>query len=143
LEKVGTVIKPFDSKIRTQQYRHPFGAISQPANVKTNETTSVALGGALALAGVGLFVGLLVDSIQLVTASLFATLCLIVLSLLVMFRQEGVVTPENKLIGGFVALAMGLLFVLSWATTLPQEIIFGVVLLVGVVVPMFLLEREK
>lgn len=101
----------------------------------------MGLGLAYVVAGVGLLVALLSDSLELVTAVLGALLLLIVLSLGTIFRREGLVTPENKLIGGFVLVAMGLLFGLNRATDLASELIFGVVLCVGVIVPHLLIQR--
>lgn len=49
-------------------------------------------------------------------------------------------TAENKLIGIFVLVAMGLLFGLLEFTNLPSEIVYGIVFGVGVVVPGLLLQ---
>lgn len=89
------------------------------------------LGVAYVVAGVALFVGLLTDSFGLSAAALGSLLLLIVLSLGTIVRREGLVTPENKVIAVCVLAAMGLLFGLSQYTDLSQELIFGVVFLVG------------
>ena len=91
--------------------------------------------------GIGLFYSLATDSMNLFLVALAGTLVVIVGSLGIMFRREGVITPENKLIGGFVLIAMGLLFGLSELTDLSFELIFGIVFVVGVLIPMFLLEH--
>ena len=101
----------------------------------------LGLGLAYVVAGVGLLVALLANSLDLITAVLGALVLLIVLSLGTVLRREGLVTPENKVIGVCVLTALGLLFGLGSFTDLPSELIFGVVFLVGVIVPHLLVHR--
>ncbi|WP_336325292.1 hypothetical protein [Halovenus sp. HT40] len=98
------------------------------------------LGVAYVVAGVALFAGLLTDSFGLSAAVLGSLLLLIVLSLGTIIRREGLITPENKVIGGCVLAAMGLLFGCSQYTEFSRELIFGVVFLVGVIVPHLLVQ---
>lgn len=46
------------------------------------------------------------------------------------------VSRENKVIGGFVVVAMVLTYGGFWLTDLPDEILMGVLFLVGIVIPM-------
>ena len=98
------------------------------------------LGVAYLLVGVGLFASLAIGSITLIAAVLVGILGVIFVSLALVVYQEGLVTPENKIIAIFVLLAMGLLFGLSEFTELPSEVVFGAVFLVGVLVPHLLIE---
>lgn len=98
------------------------------------------LGIAYLLAGLALFYSLLTDSIEVFSVFLVAMLVLIVVSLYILYRREGLVTAENKIIGVFVLLAMGLLFGLHEVTDLPSEVVFGAVFVVGVLVPWALLQ---
>ena len=100
----------------------------------------VGLGLAYLLVGVGFFYGILADSFDVLVLSLGGVLVLLVPSLYLVVRQEGLVTAENKLIGAFVLVATGLLVSLSGLTDLASEIVFGVVLVVGVGVPWLLLQ---
>lgn len=99
-----------------------------------------ALGLAYLLVGIGLFYSLATDSIQLFSAVLVGILGLILLSLFIIIRREGLVTAENKVISVFVLLAMGLLFGLYEFTALSSEIVFGIVFVVGVIVPHLLFQ---
>lgn len=98
------------------------------------------LGIAYLLAGLALFYSLLTDSIEVFSVFLVAMLVLIVVSLYVLYRREGLVTAENTVIGVFVLLAMGVLFGLYEFTGLPSEVVFGAVLVVGVIIPWILLQ---
>ena len=106
----------------------------------TDKMKVAALGLAYLLVGVGFFYSLTTDSIQLLTAVLVGVLGLIVLSLGIIIRREGLVTAENKVIGVFVLVAMGLLFGLIEYTTLSSEVVFGIVFVIGVIVPHLLLQ---
>lgn len=110
------------------------------SGTRDTDAKYAVLGLAYLLVGIGFFDGLLTDSIRLLTAVLAGVLGLILLSLVIITRQEGLVTAENKLIGTFVLVAMGLLFGLYEYTQFPSEIVFGLVFLVGVIVPHLLLE---
>lgn len=90
--------------------------------------------------GVGLVYSLATGSTEAFVAVLGAILALMALSLYVLYRREGLLTAENAVIGVFVLLAVGLLVGLGGATDLPTEIVLGVVLLVGVIVPGMLVE---
>jgi len=105
-----------------------------------SRASNAALGIAYLLVGIGLAYSLAVNSIGLFAAVLVGVLGLVVLSLAILVRREGLITAENKLIGAFVLLAMALLFGLHELTALPSEIVFGVVFAVGVVVPHLLLD---
>lgn len=95
-----------------------------------------ALGAAyVVVVGLGLFYSLATDSIRLFTAVLVGVVGLIGLSLALVVSHEGLVTAENKLVAAFVLAAMGLLFGLTALTDLPSELVFGVVFVVGVLVP--------
>lgn len=100
-----------------------------------------ALGAAYVVVGVGLFYSLATNSIRLFTAVLLGVLGLIGLSLALIVRHEGLVTAENKLIAAFVLAAMGLLFGLTAFTDLSSELVFGVVFVVGVLVPHLLVSE--
>ena len=115
------------------------GEIKQDRSV-TDKMKITALGLAYLLVGVGFFVSLATDSIQLFTAVAVGILGLIIVSLVIIIRREGLVTAENKVISVFVLLAMGLLFALHEFTTLSSEIVFGIVFIVGVIVPHLLLQ---
>ena len=103
----------------------------------------LALGVAYLLVGVGLFVSLATGSSRLFTAVAIGILGLVGVSLAVMVSQEGLLTRENKLIGGFVLAAIALLFGLVGSTDLPEEAIIGVVFLVAVVIPQLLIEHSN
>ncbi|USZ71590.1 hypothetical protein [Natronosalvus halobius] len=100
----------------------------------------VALGLSYVAVGIALFYALATDSIELVTAVLVGVLGLLLLSLYIVVRREGLVTAENRLIGTFVLVAMGLLYGLYEFTSLSSEAVFGIVFVVGVIVPHLLLE---
>ncbi|MFT4920906.1 MAG: hypothetical protein ACI8XM_000097 [Haloarculaceae archaeon] len=100
----------------------------------------VALAVAYVAVGFGLFYSLATESIDLFSGVLVAIVVLVGISLYILYRREGLLTAENRLIGIFVLLAMGLLFGLLEFTDLPSEIVYGVVFGVGVVVPGFLLQ---
>lgn len=93
------------------------------------------LGLAYLAASLGLFYSLVVDSTDLFLVALVGNLALFIISLGVIVRREGVITAENKLIGTFVLVAMGLLIRLSTFTDLPFEVVIAVVIAVGVVAP--------
>lgn len=95
----------------------------------------VLLGLGYLVAGFGLFYSLAVDSTDLFLVALVGNLALFIISLGVIVRREGVITAENKLIGTFVLVAMGLLIGLRTLTDLPFEVVIAVVITVGVVAP--------
>lgn len=99
------------------------------------------LGLAYLVVGIGFFAALLTDWVGLLTAVLVAILGLSLVSLLVIVRHEGLRTRENAVIGVFVVLAIALLLLFQAFTDLSNEVIFGVVFAVGIVVPYLLLER--
>lgn len=101
---------------------------------------TLALGLGYVLVGIGLFYSLATESTTLFRVVLVAILVLVGVSLYVLYRREGLLTAENGLIGGFVVVAMALLFVLSEFMALPFEVVFGVVFVVGVLVPGAILE---
>lgn len=101
----------------------------------------MALGIAYVVAGVGLMAALLTNSLDLIAVALGSLLLLIVLSLGTIIRREGLLTQENGVIGVCVLAAMGLLFGLTQYTDLSQELIFGLVFLVGVIVPHLLVQH--
>lgn len=104
---------------------------------------ATAFGLASLLIGIGLLYGIVTGSIDLMLGTFLATLALVVISLYVVFRQEGVLTVENRVIGIFVLLALGLFFGLHEYTTFPSVVILGSVIIVGVVVPNLLLNRSR
>ena len=106
----------------------------------TDKMKITALGLAYLLVGVGFFISLATNSIQLFTAVAVGILGLVIVSLVIIIRREGLVTTENKVISVFVLLAMGLLFGLYEFTTLSSEVVFGIVFIVGVIVPHLLLQ---
>ncbi|WP_436901314.1 hypothetical protein [Halovenus halobia] len=93
------------------------------------------LGIAYIITGFGLLVSILTGSLDLIVAALGSILLLVVFSLGTVVYREGLVTPENKVIAVCVLAAMGLLFGLTTYTRLPDELIFGAVFVVGVIVP--------
>lgn len=106
----------------------------------TDKMKTTALGVAYLLVGVRFFYSLATDSVQLLTAVLPGVVGLILLSLAIIIRREGLITPENRVISVFVLLAMGLLFGLYEFTTLSLEIVFGIVFILGVIFPHLLLQ---
>lgn len=100
----------------------------------------IALAVAYVAVGLGLFYSLATESITLFSGVLVAIVGLVGLSLYILYRREGLVTAENKLISIFVLVATGLLFGLFEFTDLPFEIVYGIVFGVGVVVPGLLLQ---
>jgi len=115
------------------------GEMKQDKSV-TDKMKITALGLAYLLVGVGFFISLATNSIQLFTAVAVGILGLVIVSLVIIIRREGLVTTENKVISVFVLLAMGLLFGLYEFTTLSSEVVFGIVFIVGVIVPHLLLQ---
>lgn len=99
------------------------------------------LGIACIVIGLALFYSLIIGSMEMFLAVLLAILGLVVISLVIVFRREGIITPENKLIAIFVFVSMALLFGLSEFTNLPEVVVFGVVIVVGVLVPHYLLNQ--
>lgn len=112
---------------------------SPPERLETRSSLEqfliVLLGVAYLVAGLGLFYSLAVDSTELFLVALVGNLALIIISLGVIVRREGVVTAENKLIGTFVLVATGLLIGLTTFTDLSFEVVIAVVIAVGVVAP--------
>lgn len=108
-----------------------------------SEASTAALGVAYLLVGVGLAYSLAANAVGLFVAVLAGVLGLVVVSLAILVRREGLVTAENRLIGAFVLLAMALLFGLHELTALPSEVVFGVVFAVGVGAPHLLLEYTE
>lgn len=104
------------------------------------EVGLATLGLVYVVVGVGLFVGLVTDSIEVVAAALVGVVGSMAVSLYVVVRREGLVTAENGIIGASVLVAMGLLVVLPAVPGIPSSAVFGVVFTVGVVVPHLLLE---
>ncbi|MFC7213371.1 hypothetical protein ACFQO4_04650 [Saliphagus sp. GCM10025334] len=101
----------------------------------------VALGLSYVAVGIALFYGLATNSIELVMAVLVGVVGLLLLSLYIVVRREGLVTAENRLIGTFVLVAMGLLYGLYEFTALSSEVVFAIVFVVGVILPHLLLEH--
>lgn len=66
---------------------------------------------------------------------------MIVFSLGTVVYRDGLVTPEHKVISVCVLAAMGLLFGLTTYTSLPDEVIFGAVFVVVVIVPHLAVSR--
>ncbi|WP_276302730.1 hypothetical protein [Halorussus lipolyticus] len=95
----------------------------------------VALAVAYVSVGLGLVYSLATGSIDLFSGVLVAIVVVVGLSLYILYKREGLMTAENRLIGIFVLIAMGLLFGLLEFTDLPSEIVYGIVFAVGVVVP--------
>lgn len=105
--------------------------------------TVSALALAYVLVGVGFAYSLVANSTAVFGVVLLATGIVVVVSLVILVEREGLVTAENKLIGGFVLFAMVLLLGLSTLTDVAFEIVFGLVVLVGVVVPGLLLQYTR
>ncbi|AEH36510.1 hypothetical protein [Halopiger xanaduensis] len=106
------------------------------------KTTGV-LAVAYVLVGIGFAYGLVAESTTVLGAALLATGLVVIGSLLILAGREGIVTAENKLIGTFVLLAMVLLVGLSTFTDVAFEVVFGLVVLVGVVAPGVLLQYTR
>ncbi|WP_435073746.1 hypothetical protein [Halorubrum sp. HHNYT27] len=95
----------------------------------------VALTVAYVAVGLGLFYSLATESIDLFSGVLAAIVVLVGLSLYILYKREGLMTAENRLIGIFILIAMGLLFGLLEFTDLPSDVVYVIVFGVGVVVP--------
>lgn len=98
------------------------------------------LGIAYVLAGLGLFYGLAMDSMQIFNAALLAILLLLAVSMFIIVRNEPFITRENAVISACVFVAVALYLGLSTFTTLPFVVLIGVLLVVGVIVPGLLLQ---
>lgn len=96
---------------------------------------------AYVVVGIAFFYSLIFGSTELLMGVLLVLLVLIVLSVAIIVMRKGLITPENKLIGVFVLLAMALLFGLTTFTNLPEIVVFGVVIVVGIIIPNQLLKR--
>ena len=101
------------------------------------------LGIACVLAGVGMFYGLVVDSMQIVNGALVAIVVLLAVWLIVFIRTEPVVSGENAVIAICVFTAMGLYLLLGTFTALPFAVLAGVLLGVGVILPGLLLQYSS
>ncbi|WP_440763361.1 hypothetical protein [Natronorubrum sp. DTA7] len=105
----------------------------------TGRVATTALAAGYLLVGIGFWVGLATGWIRLFAAVLAGTAVLVLVSLYIAVRREGLITAENKLIGVFVLIGMGLLFALNAFTDLSEGIIYLLVLGVGALVPYLLL----
>lgn len=105
--------------------------------------SATALGLAYLLVGIGLLASFAVDSTEFFIVVLLAILAVTAVSLLIIIRVEGVVTRDNAVIGGFVLLSLGLLFGFYGYTGLPSEVVFAIVIVVGVLVPNLLLRHTR
>lgn len=105
--------------------------------------SATALGLAYLLVGIGLLASFAVDSTEFFIVVLLAILAVTAVSLLIIIRAEGVVTRDNAVIGGFVLLSLGLLFGFYGYTGLPSEVVFAIVIVVGVLVPNLLLRHTR
>ncbi|SDK82566.1 hypothetical protein [Natronorubrum texcoconense] len=105
----------------------------------TGRVATTALAAGYLLVGIGFWVGLATGLIRLFVAVLAGTVVLVLVSLYIAVKREGLITAENKLIGVFVILGMGLLFGLDEFTALSEGIIYVLVLGVGALVPFLLL----
>ena len=99
-----------------------------------------ALGVAFVIAGLGLFYGLAIDSMQVFSAALIAVFVLLVVSLVVVALSEPVVSRENAVISACVFAAMALYLGLGTFTALPSAVLVGVLIVVGVIVPGLVLQ---
>jgi len=104
---------------------------------------ATALGLAYLLVGIGLLASFAIDSTAFFVGVLGAILAVTAVSLYIILRSEGVVTRDNAVIGGFVLLSLGLLFGLYGYTGLPSEVVFAIVIIVGVLVPHLLLRQTR
>ncbi|MDJ1433041.1 hypothetical protein [Halostagnicola sp. A-GB9-2] len=98
------------------------------------------LGIAFVLAGLGLFYGLAVDSMQIFNAALIAIFVLLAVSMGILVRSEPIRSQENAVISICVFVAMALYLGLSIVTALPFAVLFGVLVIVGVIVPGLVLQ---
>jgi hypothetical protein len=96
---------------------------------------------AYVVVGIAFFYSLIFGSTELLMGVLLVLLVLVVLSVVLIVTREGLITPENKLIGGFVLLAIGLLFGVTTLTDLPEIVVFALVIIVGIIIPNQLLKR--
>ena len=99
-----------------------------------------ALGIAYVVAGLGLFYGLAIDSMQVFTAGLIAVLLLLAISMGIIIWNEPLVSRENAVISGCVFTAMAFFLGLSTFTTFPFTVLVGTLIFVGVIVPGFVLQ---
>jgi len=104
---------------------------------------ATALGLAYLLVGIGLLASFTIDSTEFFIGVLLAILAVTAVSLYIIIRSEGVVTRENTVIGGFVLLSLGLLFGLYGYTELPPELVFAIVIVVGILLPNLFLRHTR
>jgi len=112
-------------------------------DIERSRTTLVGLGAlgiAFVFAGLALFYGLATDSMQVFTAALVAVLLLVAASLIVILRTESLISRENAVISVCVIVAMALYLGLSTVTTLPNAVLVGTLIFVGVIVPGLVLQ---
>lgn len=99
-----------------------------------------ALGLGYVVAGVALFYGLALDSMQVFTGALIAISLLLAVSMVIVVRNEPLVSRENVVISVCVFVAMALFLGLSSLTELPFAVLFGVLVVVGVILPGLILQ---
>lgn len=104
---------------------------------------AIALGLSWLIVGLGLLATILTNSVDLFVGVAAVFMALLAISLSLVFRTEGVLTMENLVIAAFVVVSLGFLFGLSQFTDLPSVVVFGVVLVVGVLAPSALLGRTS
>lgn len=92
------------------------------------------------IAGLGLFYGLAIDSMQVFNAALIVIFILLAVSMVIIARNEAIVSQENVVISVCVFVAMALFFGLTTFTTLPYTVLVGILIFVGVLVPMLVLQ---
>ncbi|ELY63636.1 hypothetical protein [Natronobacterium gregoryi] len=98
------------------------------------------LGIAFVLAGLGLFYGLAVDSMQMISVALITIFVLFAVSMGILIRSEPIRSRENAVIAICVFVAMALYLGLSVFTALPFAVLVGVLFVVGVIVPGLVLQ---
>lgn len=99
-----------------------------------------ALGIGYVVAGLGLFCGLAIDSMQVFNAALVAILLLLAVSMVIIVRNEPLISRENVVISVFVFAGMALHFGLTAFTDLSVGVRVGALVLVGVVAPALFLQ---
>ena len=114
-----------------------------PENTQRSRTALVglsALGIGYVVAGLALFYGLAIDSMQVFNAALVAILLLLAVSMVIILRNEPLISRENVMISVFVFAAMALHFGLTAFTDLSLGVRVGALVFLGVVAPVLFLQ---
>ncbi|WP_339105678.1 hypothetical protein [Haloterrigena salinisoli] len=106
----------------------------------SGRTATTALAAAYVTVGIGFWIGLLMGWFRLLVAALGGTAVLVVVSLYIAVRREGLVTAENALFAAFALVATGLLLSLSAFTDVSSEFVFPLCFAVAGLPPYLILK---